>query len=154
MPAFQPTGDQFRALRDDPHEGPIAQVNLLKFKVKAMYQPDDPEFGEDCSGETAYIRYSEAFSEAAKPVGGETTLLATTERYFIGGGDWDAVLVNSFPVPTCTWAPVWSSCGPWPPRVSPPCKRGMIPPGRFISAPILPDCRFSSGKSCPVSPSS
>ena len=97
MPAFQPTGDQFRALRDDPHEGPIAQVNLLKFKVKAMYQPDDPEFGEDCSGETAYIRYSEAFSEAAKPVGGETTLLATTERYFIGGGDWGGVLVNSFP---------------------------------------------------------
>ena len=97
MPAFQPTGDQFRAFRDDPHDEPISQVNLLKFKVKAIYQPDDPEYGEDCSGETAYIRYSEAFSEAAKPVGGETTLLATTERYFIGGGDWDGVLVNSFP---------------------------------------------------------
>jgi len=97
MPAFQPTADQFRAFRDDPHEGPISQVNLLKFKIKALYQPDDPEYGEDCSGLTAYLRYSEAFSEAAKPVGGETSLLATTERYFIGGGNWDAVLVNSFP---------------------------------------------------------
>jgi hypothetical protein len=30
-------------------------------------------------------------------VGGTTLLLTDTERYFIGGGDWDAVLVNHFP---------------------------------------------------------
>ncbi len=97
MPAFQPTADQFRAFRDDPHDGPVSQVNLLKFRVKAAYQPEDPEYGEACSGETAYMRYSEAFSEAAAEVGGETTLLAVTERYFIGGGNWDGVLVNTFP---------------------------------------------------------
>lgn len=97
MPAFQPTADQFRAFRDDPHDGPIAQVNLLKFRVKAAYQPDDPEHGEDISGEAAYIRYSEAFSVAASEVGGSTLLLASTERYFIGQGDWDGVLVNQFP---------------------------------------------------------
>ena len=62
MPAFQPTADQFRAFRDDPHEGPVSQVNLLKFRVKAEYMEGDPEFGEDCSGATAYIRYSEAFT--------------------------------------------------------------------------------------------
>lgn len=97
MPAFQPTADQFRAFRDDPHAGPVSQVNLLKFRVKALYQPEDPEYGETCSGETAYIRYSEAFSEAAAEVGGTTSLLASTERYFIGGGNWDGVLVNTFP---------------------------------------------------------
>ncbi|MEL6664372.1 MAG: DUF1330 domain-containing protein [Pseudomonadota bacterium] len=97
MPAFQPTADQFRAFRDDPHEGPVSQVNLLKFRVKAAYQPEDPEYGEEVDGRTAYIRYSEAFTVAAAEVGGETTLLATTERYFIGGGDWDGVLVNTFP---------------------------------------------------------
>lgn len=97
MPAFQPTADQFRAFRDDPHDGPISQVNLLKFRVKAAYRPEDPEHGEEVSGETAYLRYSEAFTAAAAEVGGTTTLLATTERYFIGGGDWDAVLVNTFP---------------------------------------------------------
>ena len=97
MPAFQPTADQFRALRDDPHDGPLTQVNLLKFRVKAAYKPDDPEFGEDVSGETAYIRYSEAFTKAAEDVGGTTTLLGSVERYFIGGGDWDGVLVNTFP---------------------------------------------------------
>jgi uncharacterized protein (DUF1330 family) len=91
------TADQFRAFRDDPNDGPITQVNLLKFRVKAEYQPDDPEFGEEISGEDAYIRYSEAFTFAAKKVGGSTLLLASTERYFIGQGDWDGVLVNQFP---------------------------------------------------------
>ncbi|MEH6810542.1 MAG: DUF1330 domain-containing protein [Hyphomonas oceanitis] len=97
MPAFQPTAEQFRAFRDDPYDGPVAQVNLLKFRVKAEYGPDDPEHGEAISGEAAYMRYSEAFTEAAKEVGGSTLLLASTERYFIGQGDWDAVLVNHFP---------------------------------------------------------
>lgn len=97
MPAFQPTAAQFRAFRDDPHEGPVAQVNLLKFRLKAEYQPGDPEHGEEISGRGAYHRYSEAFTKAALEVGGTTLLLADTERYFIGGGDWDGVLVNHFP---------------------------------------------------------
>lgn len=97
MPAFQPTADQFRAFRDDPHDGPVAQVNILKFKVKAEYKPEDPEYGEAISGRDAYMRYSEAFTVAAAEVGGTTLLLGDTERFFIGGGDWDAVLVNHFP---------------------------------------------------------
>ncbi len=97
MPAFQPTADQFRAFRDDPHDGPVAQVNLLKFRPKAAYRPEDPELGEAISGREAYARYSEAFTAAMEAVGGVTLLLATTERYFIGGGDWDGVLVNQFP---------------------------------------------------------
>lgn len=97
MPAFQPTADQFRAFRDDPHDGPVAQVNILKFKVKAEYRPEDPEHGEAISGRDAYMRYSEAFTVAAAEVGGTTLLLGDTERFFIGNGDWDAVLVNHFP---------------------------------------------------------
>lgn len=97
MPAFQPTADQFRAFRDDPHDGPVAQVNILKFKVKAAYRPEDPEYGEAISGRDAYMRYSEAFTVAAAEVGGTTLLLGDTERFFIGNGDWDAVLVNHFP---------------------------------------------------------
>jgi uncharacterized protein (DUF1330 family) len=97
MPAFQPTAAQFRAFRDDPHAGPVAQVNLLKFRVRAEYLPSDPEHGESISGRDAYQRYSEAFTRAAAEVGGTTLLLGDTERYFIGGGDWDSVLVNHFP---------------------------------------------------------
>ena len=97
MPAFQPTADQFRALRDDPHEGPIAQVNLLKFRVKAEYGPDDPEYGNDEPGGAAYQRYVDAFSSVAADVGAACLLYGETERYFIGQGDWDAVLVMHFP---------------------------------------------------------
>ena len=97
MPAFQPTADQFRAFRDDPYDGPVAQVNILKFKVKAEYRPEDPEYGKKISGRDAYMLYSEAFTAAAAEVGGTTLLLGDTERFFIGGGDWDAVLVNHFP---------------------------------------------------------
>lgn len=97
MPAFQPTADQFRAFRDDPHDGPIAQVNLLKFRVRAEYGPDDPERGGDEDGPTAYQRYVDAFAAAAAEVGGMCLLYGQTERYFIGQGDWDAVLVMHFP---------------------------------------------------------
>ena len=97
MPAFQPTGDQFRAFRDDSHEGPIAQVNLLKFRVKAEYQPGDPEFGQDEPGAAAYRRYADRFADIAAEVGGTQLLLGDVERYFIGNGDWDAVMVMRFP---------------------------------------------------------
>ena len=97
MPAFQPTADQFRAFRDDPYEGPIAQVNLLKFRVKSEYGHDDPEAGVDEPGEVAYRRYVDAFRVAAADAGGSCLLLGKVERYFIGNGDWDAVLVMRFP---------------------------------------------------------
>jgi len=97
MPAFQPTGDQFRAFRDAPYDGPIAQVNLLKFRVKAEYQPSDPEHGKDEPGSVAYQRYADAFGVAAAEVGGSCLLMGATERYFIGQGDWDAVMVMHFP---------------------------------------------------------
>lgn len=97
MPAFQPTADQFRAFRDDPWDGPIAQVNLLKFRVKSAYAPEDPEHGVDEPGAAAYARYAAAFGEIAAEVGAAPLLVGPVERYFIGNGDWDAVMVMHFP---------------------------------------------------------
>lgn len=97
MPAMQPTADQFRAFRDDPHDGPIAQVNLLKFRIKAAYGPDEAEHANDESGVVAYQRYVDAFRAAAAEVGGSCLLYGHAERYFIGQGDWDAVLIMHFP---------------------------------------------------------
>lgn len=97
MPASQPTADQFRAFRDDPYDGPIAQVNLLKFRVKSEYADDHQLHGTDESGAAAYQRYVDAFGVVATTVGGTCLLFGTTERYFIGQGDWDAVLVMHFP---------------------------------------------------------
>jgi uncharacterized protein (DUF1330 family) len=94
---MQPTGDQFRAFRDDPYDGPIAQVNLLKFHQRAQYPSDAPEAGADDSGSVAYRRYADAFAAAAAEVGGQCLLLGEVERYFIGQGDWDGVLVMHFP---------------------------------------------------------
>ncbi|WP_419865025.1 hypothetical protein [Candidatus Poriferisodalis sp.] len=64
MPAMQPTADQFRSFRDDPHDGPIAQVNLLKFRVKAADGPGEPEHANDEPGTVAYQRYVDAFRAA------------------------------------------------------------------------------------------
>ena len=97
MPAFQPTADQFRAFRDDPYDGPIAQVNLLKFRVKSQYGEDEPEHGVDEPGSVAYRRYVDAFQVAADEAGATCLLFGETERYFIGQGDWDAVLIMHFP---------------------------------------------------------
>jgi len=97
MPAFQPTADQVRAFREDAHDGPIAQVNLLKFRVTAEYGPDEPEHRTDEPGAAAYRRYVDAFQLAAAEVGATCLLYGQAERYFIGNGDWDAVLVMHFP---------------------------------------------------------
>jgi uncharacterized protein (DUF1330 family) len=97
MPAFQPTAGQFRAFRDDPFDGPIAQVNILKFRVKAEYAAGAPEHGADEPGSIAYQRYADAFGEAAAEVGGRCLMMGAVERYFIGNGDWDAVMVMFFP---------------------------------------------------------
>ena len=97
MPASQPTAHQFRSFRDDPHDGPIAQVNLLKFRVRAEYRDVDPENGGGEAGSVAYRRYADAFRVAAAEAGGVCLLFGDVERYVIGNGDWDAVLVMQFP---------------------------------------------------------
>ncbi len=97
MPAFQPTADQFRAFRDDPHDGPIAQVNLLKFKDRADYGADAPEASEGLSGADAYRRYALAFQQAASDVGGTCVFWGEAERMFIGDGDYDSVMIMLFP---------------------------------------------------------
>ena len=97
MPAFQPTADQFRAFRDDPYEGPVAQVNLLKFKDTAVYTDEDPEQGDGSTGREAYMRYAEAFEKMMEDVDGTCVFKSEGERFFIGEGDWDMVWINQFP---------------------------------------------------------
>lgn len=97
MPSYQPTAEQFRAFRDDPYDGPIAQVNLLKFRLKAEYPEGHPNHGVDEPGSVAYRRYVDSFGVAAEAVGATCLLYGQTERYFIGQGDWDGALIMHFP---------------------------------------------------------
>ena len=78
MPAFQPTADQFRAFRDDPYDGPIAQVNLVKFRVTAEYGADDVEHDNTEPGSVAYRRYVDAFGVIADEVGASCLLYGET----------------------------------------------------------------------------
>jgi uncharacterized protein (DUF1330 family) len=97
MPAFNPTKDQFRALRDDPHDGPIIMINLLKFHEKAVYPEDAPEAAENLTGEAAYARYEAGLNEFVRACGGEVVYNGKAVRFYIGEGDWDRVLIVRYP---------------------------------------------------------
>ena len=97
MPAFAPTKDQFRAMRDDPHDGPIVMVNLLKFKPKATYPADAPEAKLNLTGAEAYDRYQAELAAFAREMEGEVIYSGPVQRWYIGDGDWDRVLIVRYP---------------------------------------------------------
>lgn len=97
MPAFVATSEQFKAMRDDPHTGPIVMVNLLKFKEKATYPDDAEEAEENLTGEQAYRRYMQGLVELSKQIGSEVIHSGTIGRFFIGEGDWDRILIVRYP---------------------------------------------------------
>lgn len=99
MPALQPTTDQMRAFAKDEHDGPIVMINLLKFRDKAQYKPEDPEHGDDISGAEAYDRYAEGLEELSRDpsIGLKPLYAGSAHGFLIGEGDWDRVLVVHYP---------------------------------------------------------
>lgn len=93
---LQPTGDQVRSFRDRQTGEPIAMLNLLKFKAKAIY-----EDGRSCelTGAEAYQLYSRAFSEIMGPKGARIIYSGQVRGALIGEGDglWDAVAIIEYP---------------------------------------------------------
>ena len=63
-----PNADQMAGFMDSSVEGPIAMVNLLKFKEKAQYS-DDRE--TDLSGAEAYGIYAQGVAKTLAMVGGK-----------------------------------------------------------------------------------
>ncbi len=99
MPALQPTTEQISTFTKDEHDGPIVMVNLLKFRDRAEYQPEDPEHGDGVSGREAYARYGAALAPlTADPEIAITPIYsAPAERFLIGSGDWDMVVLARYP---------------------------------------------------------
>ncbi|MBR9835464.1 MAG: DUF1330 domain-containing protein [Alphaproteobacteria bacterium] len=99
MPALQPTTEQISRFTKDDHDGPIVMVNLLKFRERAQYAPDDPEHGDDISGAEAYARYGRGVAElTSDPQIGVTTIYAgPAAGFLIGEGDWDMVILARYP---------------------------------------------------------
>ena len=93
---LQPTGDQVRAFRDRKTGEPIAMLNLLKFRDKAVYADGRPS---DLTGEQAYRLYGQAFKEIMGPRGVKVLYSGEVKGLLIGDGDdlWDAVAVIQYP---------------------------------------------------------
>ena len=93
---LQPTGEQVRAFRDRQTGEPIAMLNLLKFKEKAIY-----EDGRSCelTGIEAYQLYANAFHEIMEPRGVRVLYSGGVRGLLIGEGDdlWDSVAVIEYP---------------------------------------------------------
>ncbi len=93
---LQPTGDQVRAFRDRKTGEPIAMLNLLKYRDKAVYEDGRPC---DLSGKEAYQLYSKAFREIMEPQGVKILYSGGVRGVLIGQGDdlWDSVAVIEYP---------------------------------------------------------
>ena len=93
---LQPSGDQVRAFRDRQTGEPIAMLNLLKFKDKAVY-----EDGRPCglSGREAYALYGKTFKEIMGPQGVNILYSGEMRGVLIGQGDdlWDAMALIQYP---------------------------------------------------------
>ncbi len=93
---LQPTGDQVRAFRDRQTGEPIAMLNLLKFRDKAVYEDGRPS---DLSGRDAYGLYAQNFDRIMGPRGVRVLYSGEIRGLLIGAGDdlWDAVALIQYP---------------------------------------------------------
>ncbi len=73
----------FRELAKDPDRGPIAMLNLLKFK------PD--------GGRERYLEYGTAVAPLLAKVGGRVRYAGACRELLIGTEDWDLLAVVEYP---------------------------------------------------------
>ena len=93
---LQPTGDQVRAFRDRATGQPIAMLNMLKFKNKAVYEDGRVA---DITGEEAYSRYAQGFRALMEPRGCRVIYAGAVRGFLIGEGEgiWDAIFIFEYP---------------------------------------------------------
>lgn len=91
-----PNADQMAGFMDSSVEGPIAMVNLLKFKEKAEYS-DDRE--TDLSGVEAYGIYAHGVAKTLAMVGGKMLFFGNVSRLMLGEVEelWDQVAIAQYP---------------------------------------------------------
>lgn len=97
MTTIQPTPDQAQAFMARGGEGPVAMVNLLKFKAKATYEAGTPEADENLTGQEAYARYGMEVSKILAKLGAKTLFAGPAHGMLIGEGDWDMVAIVEYP---------------------------------------------------------
>ena len=91
-----PTFEQIMPLASDPTPGPIAMVNLLRFRERAEYADGR---GDDVSGREAYMRYVAEMGPIVVAAGGRFLFSGDVKGLVIGEVDdlWDAVGIAEYP---------------------------------------------------------
>ncbi len=91
-----PTFEQIVPLAQDPTPGPIAMVNLLKFRDRAQYRDGRPD---DISGREAYMRYIAEMVPIVTAAGGRILFSGDVKQLVIGETEelWDAVGIAEYP---------------------------------------------------------
>ncbi len=91
MDRNNPTGDQFRELRESCKNGTFVMVNLLKFSARGRFE------GEP--GVNAYDRYAKAVTPLLRKVGACLLWLGSVDQVFIGDSaeGFDHVMLVEYP---------------------------------------------------------
>lgn len=100
MVSVNPTREAFKAIFGLPLDQPVLMLNLLRFKARAEYAPNDPEHGQpEVSGAEAYARYSAAATPTFDRVGGTQFWIGRPELTLIGPADetWDLAFIARYP---------------------------------------------------------
>ena len=76
-------------------QGPVAGVNLLKFRQEAQY-PDDSF--EPCTGLEAWLKYEELALKLAVKYNLKPLFRGMVDQTFFGAHDeeWDALIINGY----------------------------------------------------------
>lgn len=93
---LHPDDAQIAAMQEPGYEGPIAMINLLKFRERAAYAD-----GRDAqlSGREAFQRYGMGFAPLLDATGGRMVHGGRVSMLALGAVDelWDAVVVVEYP---------------------------------------------------------
>lgn len=91
-----PRPEQLLPLADDPTPGPVAMVNLLKFRERAAYRDGRPDA---ITGREAYMRYVAGMEAIVTGAGGRFLFSGDVQGLVIGEVEelWDAVGIAEYP---------------------------------------------------------
>ena len=94
--AFYPTTAGLAALTNDSSIAPVAMLNLLKFRKKALYKDSRTD---DISGLEAYQRYASAMTKIVEREDGKMLFTGKIEDVLIGeiGDLWDVAAIMEYP---------------------------------------------------------
>jgi uncharacterized protein (DUF1330 family) len=94
--AVYPSSENLRELAAEAAAGPIAMVNLLKFRDRAAYKDGRPD---DISGVEAYMRYATEMRKIVERAGGRFLFSGRVKGLVVGEVEdlWDVVAIVEYP---------------------------------------------------------